>query len=66
MTREEFIFAAHSVLPYSFEDTNAALDRAFAASPEKQAYTPHDVQALDLALRLSGAAPELSGIVMDD
>ena len=66
MTREEFIFAAHSILPYSFEDTNAALDRAFAASPEKQAYTPHDVQALDLALRLSGAAPELSDIVMDE
>ncbi len=66
MTREEFIFAAHSILPYSFEDTNTALDRAFAASPEKQAYTPHDVQALDLALRLSGASPELSGIVMDE
>ena len=66
MTREEFIFTAHSILPYSFEGTNAALDRAFAASPDKRAYTPHDVQALDLAIRLSGASSELSGIVMDE
>lgn len=52
MTRKEFTYAAHSDLSHSFEDIDAALSRAFAASPEKQSYTPHDLQALDLSIRL--------------
>lgn len=52
MTRQEFVHAAHTALSYSIEDIDAALCRAFAASPEKQAYTPHDVQALDISIRL--------------
>lgn len=52
MTREEFVQAAHSALSYSIEDIDAALSRAFAASPEKQTYTPHDVQAVDISIRL--------------
>lgn len=52
MTRKEFITAAYTDLSHSFEDIDAALSRAFAASPDKQSYTPHDLQALDLSIRL--------------
>lgn len=52
MTRQEFVHAAHTDLSYSIEDIDAALSRAFAVSPEKQTYTPHDVQALAISIRL--------------
>ncbi len=52
MTRQEFVHAAHTALSYSIEDIDAALSRAFAASPEKQTYTPHDVQALAISIRI--------------
>ena len=54
MTREEFIFAAHSILPYSFEDTNAALDRALTllenAPPALQEHLTLDVLCTAVAL----------------
>lgn len=52
MTRQEFVQAAHTALSYNTGYIDAALSRAFAASPEKQTYTPHDVQALDISIRL--------------
>ena len=52
MTWDEYTIAAYKTLPYSENDIGAALRRAAEATPGKEDYTSHDLQALELSIRL--------------
>ena len=52
MTWNEYTTAAYKTLPYSENEIGAALRRAAEAAPDKEDYTSHDLQALELSIRL--------------
>lgn len=52
MTWDEYTAAAYKTLSYSENDIGDALRRAAEAAPDKEDYTAHDLQALELSIRL--------------
>lgn len=52
MTWDEYTAAAYKTLPYSENDITEGLYRAAQASSDKVDFTAHDLQALDISIRL--------------
>ena len=52
MTWNEYATVAYKTLPYSENDITEGLYRAAQASSDKVDFTAHDLQALDISIRL--------------
>lgn len=57
MTWDEYTAAAYKTLSYSENDIGDALRRAAEAAPGKEDYTSHDLQVLELSIRLRALYP---------